>query len=146
MNKIINVAVIFIEVSVVALLFILETMSGQKAGVNHHVLARKIQWNEKYFTPENIKILTFGLIAIILFAIFIQIVSGKKKQIVKQGKILWTHNVAAILAVSIAVLSLKNRFFMSLNTSGYITFASIAIFIFEIFLIIYLVVIENKYK
>jgi len=143
MKKIINKVVVFIEVSMVAFLFILENLSWQKAGVNHHVIARKIQWSEKYFTVKNIEILTFAIIAIILTAIFIQAVNIRKNHTVKQRKELGIHNGTAILSAGIFLLSLKNEVFLNLNISAYITFASMLVFLFEILIIILLLVREK---
>ena len=72
MKKIINAAVIFLESAIFFLLFTLERLSGKKAGVNHHVLARKLQWSEKYFTTENINIIFPCIIAVLAGVIFVQ--------------------------------------------------------------------------
>lgn len=138
MVKTINSIVIFVDALIVALLCVFENLSNSKAGLNHHVLARKIQWSEKYFTFENVKLIVITLITIVVIAIVIQVINAPKKLSSKRVKITLTHNIIAILSAIVVVLSLKHEVFLNMNTSLYITFAAIAIFILEVCTIMYM--------
>ena len=138
MKKIINAAVIFLESAIFFLLFALELLSEKKAGVNHHVLARKIQWSEKYFTPENINIIFPCIIAVLAGVIFVQAAVYIKKKKPPYMSFLRANNAILVLSALASTLSLKSGALIELNTSVYIAAASILIFTAHSCIILYL--------
>ncbi len=143
MKKIINAAVIFLESAVFFLLFALERLSGKKAGVNHHVLARKIQWSEKYFTPENIDIVFPCIIAVVAGVIFVQAAVYIKKKKLPYRSFFRANNAVLILSAFASALSLKSGVVMELNTSVYISAAAIVIFAVHSCMILFLTLTEK---
>ena len=143
MKKIINAAVIFLESAIFFLLFALERLSGKKAGVNHHVLARKLQWSEKYFTPENINIIFPCIIAVLAGVIFVQAAVYIKKKKTPYMSFLRANNAILVLSALASALSLKSGAVMELNTSVYIAAASIMIFAVHSCMILFLTLTEK---
>ena len=143
MKKIINAAVIFVESAIFFLLFVLERLSGIKAGVNHHVLARKLQWNEKYFTPENINIIFPCIIAVLAGVILVQAAVYIKKKKPPYMSFFKANNAALVLWACASALSLKSGALIELNTSVYIAAASIVIFSAHSCMILYLTLTEK---
>ena len=143
MKKIINAAVIFLESAIFFLLFTLERLSGKNAGVNHHVLARKLQWNEKYFTPENINIIFPCIIAVLAGVILVQAAVYIKKKKPPYMSFFKANNAALVLWACASALSLKSGSVMELNTSVYIAAASIMIFAVHSCMILFLTLTEK---
>ena len=143
MKKIINAAVILLESALYFLLIVLEELSGKKAGVNHHVLARKIQWNEKYFTPENIDMVLPLIIAVLAVLIIIQICVYRKKKKLPYSSFFRANNAVLVVSAFASVLSLKSGAAMELNTSVYIAAASIVIFSVQSAIISFLMITEK---
>ena len=143
MKKIINAAVIFLESAIFFLLFVLERLSGIKAGVNHHVLARKLQWSEKYFTPENINIIFPCIIAVLAGVILVQAAVYIKKKKPPYMSFFKVNNAALVLWACASAFSLKSGSVMELNTSVYIAAASIMIFAVHSCMILFLTLTEK---
>lgn len=143
MKKIINAAVILLESAMFFLLIVLEELSGKKAGVNHHVLARKIQWNEKYFTPENIDVVLPCIIAVLAVLIIIQSSVYRKKKRPPYSSFFRANNAVLVLSAFVSLLSLKSGAVMELNTSVYIAAASILIFTAHSCMILFLMLTEK---
>lgn len=63
-----SVIAALIEAALVVAVCMLEHYSGIKAGVNHHLYYRKVQYTAMYLTPDNIKIILWGSIAAAFFS------------------------------------------------------------------------------
>lgn len=66
------------QVLLMAGMVVLQKLSGKKAGVNHHLYCRKIQYQNRLFTPPN-RIL-FTAIACLLIVVFLLLFFRKRSR------------------------------------------------------------------
>ncbi len=135
MKKIFYAVALISEILLVAAVFILENLAAKKAGVNHHVLARKSQWETTVFRPENIKILSAMLIILIIALVFMKLHELKKRKNHK-SEFEIIQIIIAVLAAVVAILSQSNSYFLEMKTTPYITFAALTIFVFQAIILI----------
>lgn len=137
MKKIFYAVALISEILLVAAVFILENLAAKKAGVNHHVLARKSQWETTVFRPENIKILSAMLIILIIALVFMELHELKKrKRKNHKSEFEIIQIIIAVLAAVVAILSQRNSYFLEMKTTPYITFAALTIFVFQAIILI----------
>lgn len=62
-----------IEVVLIGAMNYLEKLAYKKAGVNHHLYFKKVEYTRKYLTPENVKLITIVVIVLIVLYLIITI-------------------------------------------------------------------------
>lgn len=130
MKKIACFLIRIIQISLIAALFLLNDLSGKKAGVNHHVIARKIQWEASILSDSNLKLISIA-VGILVLAIVLIIISKKlKKSFVNRNLVL------LIIMGLIIIISQKMVLFKNLVIAPYITMGAMAIFLTQTILIL----------
>lgn len=130
MKKIAYFLIRIIQISLIAALFLLNYLSGKKAGVNHHVIARKIQWEASILSDSNLKLISIA-VGILVLAIVLIIISKKlKKSFVNRNLVL------LIIMGLIIIISQKMVLFKNLVIAPYITMGAMAIFLTQTILIL----------
>ena len=130
MKKIACFLIRIIQISLIAALFLLNYLSGKKAGVNHHVIARKIQWEASILSDSNLKLISIA-VGILVLAIVLIIISKKlKKSFVNRNLVL------LIIMGLIIIISQKMVLFKNLVIAPYITMGAMAIFLTQTILIL----------
>lgn len=130
MKKIAYFLIRIIQISLIAALFLLNYLSGKKAGVNHHVIARKIQWEASILSDSNLKLISIA-VGILVLAIVLIIISKKlKKSFVNRNLVL-----LIIMGLTI-IISQKMVLFKNLVIASYITMGAITIFLTQTILIL----------
>lgn len=130
MKKIAYFLIRIIQISLIAALFLLNYLSGKKAGVNHHVIARKIQWEASILSDSNLKLISIA-VGILVLAIVLIIISKKlKKSFVNRNLVL-----LIIMGLTI-IISQKMVLFKNLVIAPYITIGAIIIFLTQTILIL----------
>lgn len=130
MKKIAYFLIRIIQISLIAALFLLNYLSGKKAGVNHHVIARKIQWEASILSDSNLKLISIA-VGILVLAIVLIIISKKlKKSFVNRNLVL-----LIIMGLTI-IISQKMVLFKNLVIAPYITMGAMTIFLTQTILIL----------
>jgi len=128
MKKTVYFVALMSEISLVATMFILESFAEKKAGVNHHVLARRHQWETTVFSPGNKDFISFalafifaGFLALLVYS-FIKRANSKEFFRFRQIQIL-----IGMLAAAFALMSQHMMFFLDMKITPYITFSAMVI-------------------
>lgn len=138
MKKIAYFLIRIIQISLIAALFLLNYLSGKKAGVNHHVIARKIQWEASILSDSNLKLISIA-VGILVLAIVLIIISKKlKKSFVNRNLVL------LIIMGLIIIVSQKMVLFKNLVIAPYITIGAIIIFLTQTILILITIFIKEN--
>lgn len=138
MKKIAYFLIRIIQISLIAALFLLNYLSGKKAGVNHHVIARKIQWEASILSDSNLKLISIA-VGILVLAIVLIIISKKlKKSFVNRNLVL-----LIIMGLTI-IISQKMVLFKNLVIAPYITIGAIIIFLTQTILILITIFIKEN--
>lgn len=138
MKKIAYFLIRIIQISLIAALFLLNYLSGKKAGVNHHVIARKIQWEASILSDSNLKLISIA-VGILVLAIVLIIISKKlKKSFVNRNLVL------LIIMGLIIIISQKMVLFKNLVIAPYITIGAIIIFLTQTILILITIFIKEN--
>lgn len=138
MKKIAYFLIRIIQISLIAALFLLNYLSGKKAGVNHHVIARKIQWEASILSDSNLKLISIA-VGILVLAIVLIIISKKlKKSFVNRNLVL------LIIMGLIIIVSQKMVLFKNLVIAPYITMGAMAIFLTQTILILITIFIKEN--
>lgn len=138
MKKIAYFLIRIIQISLIAALFLLNYLSGKKAGVNHHVIARKIQWEASILSDSNLKLISIA-VGILVLAIVLIIISKKlKKSFVNRNIVL------LIIMGLIIIVSQKMVLFKNLVIAPYITIGAIIIFLTQTILILITIFIKEN--
>lgn len=138
MKKIAYFLIRIIQISLIAALFLLNYLSGKKAGVNHHVIARKIQWEASILSDSNLKLISIA-VGILVLAIVLIIISKKlKKSFVNRNLVL------LIIMGLIIIISQKMVLFKNLVIAPYITMGAMAIFLTQTILILITIFIKEN--
>lgn len=138
MKKIAYFLIRIIQISLIAALFLLNYLSGKKAGVNHHVIARKIQWEASILSDSNLKLISIA-VGILVLAIVLIIISKKlKKSFVNRNLVL------LIIMALIIIISQKMVLFKNLVIAPYITMGAMAIFLTQTILILITIFIKEN--
>lgn len=138
MKKIAYFLIRIIQISLIAALFLLNYLSGKKAGVNHHVIARKIQWEASILSDSNLKLISIA-VGILVLAIVLIIISKKlKKSFVNRNLVL------LIIMGLIIIISQKMVLFKNLVIAPYITIGAMAIFLTQTILILITIFIKEN--
>lgn len=138
MKKIAYFLIRIIQISLIAALFLLNYLSGKKAGVNHHVIARKIQWEASILSDSNLKLISIA-VGILVLAIVLIIISKKlKKSFVNRNLVL------LIIMGLIIIVSQKMVLFKNLVIAPYITMGAMTIFLTQTILILITIFIKEN--
>lgn len=130
MKKIAYFLIRIIQISLIAALFLLNYLSGKKAGVNHHVIARKIQWEASILSDSNLKLISIA-VGILVLAIVLIIISKKLK------KSFVNRNLVLLIIIGLTIIiSQKMVLFKNLVIASYITMGAITIFLTQTILIL----------
>lgn len=130
MKKIAYFLIRIIQISLIAALFLLNYLSGKKAGVNHHVIARKIQWEASILSDSNLKLISIA-VGILVLAIVLIIISKKLK------KSFVNRNLVLLIIIGLTIIiSQKMVLFKNLVIAPYITMGAMTIFLTQTILIL----------
>ncbi|MGB5823974.1 MAG: hypothetical protein WBH44_07840 [Proteocatella sp.] len=137
MKKILYVVALMSEISLVAAVFILEKLASKKAGVNHHVLARRHQWEATVFSSENKNIIGFALV-VILVGLMVLLINYliKKRNLNVAGIFYKIQIIFGMLAAVVALMSQRTSFFLEMKTAPYMTFVAIAVLGIQILVLV----------
>lgn len=123
MKKIISIVASVTQIVILISLVILNYFSNKSAGVNHHVIAKKYQWETTILNGSNLMMLSAILwIVIILLALIIT----KQKCMNVSLKI---EFIKLIISVIFIEASYKLTLFKNLNIMPYITLGALLIFV-----------------
>ncbi len=126
MNKIINIFSSILQIIIIAGIFSLELLSKKKAGVNHHLIARKYQLQEGLFNSDNIMLLCAIIFIITLAVIFLSI-KQKKITLIK---------INFIIVGAFFILASNYELIKGLNSYIYILSGTIIIFTIQFLIIL----------
>ncbi len=128
MNKIIYFFVSSIQALTIAGIFILESLSRKKAGVNHHLIARKYQLQDGLYSSSNLVLLAFLIFAVVLLVFLLSIKLNKFKLIRFEFIKLLSIGLFFILAFNYIRIQ-------ELNSYAYILSASLIVFCLQLLLL-----------
>lgn len=125
MNKKISTVSSILQMVILSSLFILNNFANQSAGVNHHVIARKYQWESTIFSNSNLSWISLAMWIIIMILAIIALKQKNKKMFLKIEMI-------KLIASGIFVEA-SSRFtvFRNLNIMSYITLGALIIFLIQ---------------
>lgn len=128
MNRIIYIIATVLQIMTIASIFILEFLSRRKAGVNHHLIARKYQLKEGLFNDFN---LIFLLVIMILVLLSLILISKKIKKI-NLDKL----EILKLLFITIFfIFSNYSQTIKAMNSYVYILTGNILIYIIQLSLV-----------
>lgn len=125
MKKVIYTAVSFLQATTVGMVILLEYLSKKKAGVNHHLIARKHQLMDKIYSDFNLMlILCVMLLGLAVFALK----SGKlKRKNLDSLEVIKLAIVSIVFGLSISIESVK-----ALNCYVYLLSGTIFIYVLQL--------------
>ena len=125
MKKKISIVASIIQMVILSSLFILNNFANKSAGVNHHVIARKYQWEATIFSNSNLSWISLAMWIIIMILAIIVLKQKNKKMFLKIEMI-------KLIASGIFVEA-SSRFtvFRNLNIMSYITLGALIIFLIQ---------------
>lgn len=138
MKKIISIVASVTQIVILVSLVILNYFSNKSAGVNHHVIAKKYQWEATILNESNLMMLSaIFWIVIILLALIIT----KQKCMNVSLKI---EFIKLIISVIFIEASYKLTLFKNLNIMPYITLGALIIFVTQTTVILIDILLQNK--
>lgn len=125
MNKKISTVASIVQMIILSSLFILNNFANKSAGVNHHVIARKYQWESTIFSNSNLSWISLAMWIIIMILAIIALKQKNKKMFLKIEMI-------KLIASGIFVeASYRFTVFRNLNIMLYITLGALIIFLIQ---------------
>ena len=76
-KKICSIALAVLQAGLMAAVFVVEELTHQKAGVNHHLYYRRAQFNSNVLTEDVIRVLTI----VIVLLLILLLVSGFRRRL-----------------------------------------------------------------
>ncbi len=138
MKKIINVVASVTQIVILISLVILNYFSNKSAGVNHHVIAKKYQFEATILNEGNLMMISVILwIVIILLALIIV----KQKCMNLSLKI---EFIKLIISAIFIEASYKSTLFKNLNIMPYITLGALLIFITQTTVVLVAILLQKK--
>lgn len=132
------IALFIQSISVIAVL-VLQYLTGKKAGVMHHIYYRKYQYEQTFFSPENIRNYSIVVIVIAIIAAYICIKAFKK------NKSNWTKSQHMALLINILILLyiMNSSFFKALVSYHYFIMAFGLVTLIQIIIVLKLLVAKR---
>lgn len=130
-QKLLYFLLLFIQVGLIIAVFVVNYLSGTKAGVYRHVYTKRMQYMEGIYSPTSIQwqsliVASFCILLIILLFYCIR----------KRWNLLYKVQVVIAILVSVFILIVMNsEFFMAMMAYPYM------IMVFEIILAIQLIIV-----
>lgn len=138
MKKIISIVASVTQIVILVSLVILNYFSNKSAGVNHHVIAKKYQWEATILNESNLMLISaIFWIVIILLALIIT----KQKCMNVSLKI---EFIKLIISVIFIEASYKLTLFKNLNIMPYITLGALIIFVTQTTVILIDILLQKK--
>lgn len=138
MKKIISIVASVAQIVILISLVILNYFSNKSAGVNHHVIAKKYQWEATILNESNLMLISaIFWIVIILLALIIT----KQKCMNVSLKI---EFIKLIISVIFIEASYKLTLFKNLNIMPYITLGALLIFITQTTVVLTDILLQKK--
>lgn len=138
MKKIISIVASVTQIVILVSLVILNYFSNKSAGVNHHVIAKKYQWEATILNESNLMLISaIFWIVIILLALIIT----KQKCMNVSLKI---EFIKLIISVIFIEASYKLTLFKNLNIMPYITLGALLIFITQTTVVLTDILLQKK--
>ena len=138
MKKIINVVASVTQIVILISLVILNYFSNKSAGVNHHVIAKKYQFEATILNEGNLMMISVILwIVIILLALIIV----KQKCMNLSLKI---EFIKLIISAIFIEASYKSTLFKNLNIMPYITLGALLIFVTQTTVVLIDILLQKK--
>lgn len=138
MKKIISIVASVTQIVILISLVILNYFSNKSAGVNHHVIAKKYQWEATILNGSNLMMLSAILwIVIILLALIVT----KQKCMNVSLKI---EFIKLIISVIFIEASYKLTLFKNLNIMPYITLGALLIFVTQTTVVLIDILLQKK--
>ena len=130
-QKLLYFLLLFIQVGLVTAVFVVNYLSGTKAGVYRHVYTRRMQYMEGLYNSTSIQWQSL-FVAGLCILLFILLFSSIKK---RRGLFYKVQIVLAILLDFSVIIVMNSQFFVAMMAYPYI------IIVFEIVLAIQLIVV-----
>ncbi len=138
MKKIISIVASVTQIVILVSLVILNYFSNKSAGVNHHVIAKKYQWEATILNESNLMLISaIFWIVIILLALIIT----KQKCMNVSLKI---EFIKLIISVIFIEASYKLTLFKNLNIMPYITLGALIIFVTQTTVVLIDILLQKK--
>lgn len=138
MKKIISIVASITQIVILVSLVILNYFSNKSAGVNHHVIAKKYQWEATILNESNLMLISaIFWIVIILLALII----AKQKCMNVSLKI---EFIKLIISVIFIEASYKLTLFKNLNIMPYITLGALLIFVTQTTVVLIDILLQKK--
>ena len=130
-QKLLYFLLLFIQVGLIIAVFVVNYLTGTKAGVYRHVYTRRMQYMEGLYNPTSIQWQSL-LVACLCILLLILLFSSIKK---RRGLFYKVQIVLAILLSFFVIIVMNSQFFIAMMAYPYI------IIVFEIVLAIQLIVV-----
>lgn len=132
------IALFIQSISVIAVLA-LQYLTNKKAGVMHHIYYRKYQYEQTFFSPNNIRIYTILVIIIAIIAAYICI------KVFRENKNSWIKSQHIILLINILILIyiMNSSIFKALLSYHYFIMAFGVVNLIQIIIVLRLKVQRN---
>ncbi|MGL5439132.1 MAG: hypothetical protein ACRDA4_01940 [Filifactoraceae bacterium] len=114
MRRYISIFCYFVNTVIILSLFVLQRLINTKAGVNHHVIARREQLAKTIFNNDNIHIIVLGTSLALAIALICLAIAIKKKRT-------YIHHILGLnIVISAIFYLLHSKIFESFVGSYYI--------------------------
>lgn len=125
------------QMLILAAVVALEFLSGQRGGVNHHVLARKQQWSQGLLSAERLQLMdiSFGILALLM----LWFLSRKRIQGTTEAaeiRSVTANVLVGVCLILLTVLSHRLPIFLNLRASSYATLALAAAVLIQLGLVV----------
>lgn len=143
MKKLANILFgVFLAIEVILMVSMnyLEKLAYKKAGVNHHIYFKKVEYTRKYLTPENIKLITIIVIVLIVLYLIITVKAFRNSR-----KTLAFASLLAIVWSGVLIYALYSTSISEKLIYPYLILALIVCIAFSTINTIINIIINKKY-
>ena len=139
-QKLLYFLLVFIQFGLVIAVFVVNYLTGIKAGVYRHVYTRRMQYMEGFYNPNSIQWQSL-LVACFCIILFILLFSSIKRRMDLFNKV---QIALAILLSLFIIIVMNSEFFITMMAYPYIIIVFEIVFAIQLMVVIVLSLIRSK--